>query len=220
MATLCHKSIFVGKAMSLQKVSEVQKKSLRMKVVSKVSEEKVDHAVQILPRREAVTLALLAGPAISLFVPAVAQATPKRTKVAKIDPSLYREIPGTDPPIMYYDLKGSAGTEGGVKKGQRAAVHFDVKWKGLTVATSRQGMGVTGGVPYGFEVGIDPGNPGGPFIKAFNEGVAGMQVGTVRTMIVPPEYAYGSRGVQEIPPNATLQVDLELLSIKKDNVFG
>jgi hypothetical protein len=31
---------------------------------------------------------------------------------------------------------------------------------------------------------------------------------------VPPEYAYGNMQVQEIPPGATLQLDLELLSIK------
>ncbi|KAI3923731.1 hypothetical protein MKW98_011361 [Papaver atlanticum] len=35
-----------------------------------------------------------------------------------------------------------------------------------------------------------------------------------RVVIVPPELAYGSRGVQEIPPNATIELDIELLSIK------
>jgi hypothetical protein len=42
---------------------------------------------------------------------------------------------------------------------------------------------VTGGTPYGFNVGIKPGSPGGPFIEAMNQGIVGMGVGTVRTMI-------------------------------------
>ena len=37
---------------------------------------------------------------------------------------------------------------------------------------------------------------------------------------VPPELGYGKLQVQEIPPNATLYFDIELLSIKKDNPFG
>lgn len=46
---------------------------------------------------------------------------------AQIDPDLYKAIPGTKPPIQYYDLMGSGGTIGGAQKGQRVAVHFDVK---------------------------------------------------------------------------------------------
>lgn len=64
------------------------------------------------------------------------------------------------------------------------------------------------------------GTPGGPFIEGLNEGVVGMAVGGQRKLIVPPELAYGPLTVQEIPPNATLDFDIELLSIKKDNVFG
>jgi FKBP-type peptidyl-prolyl cis-trans isomerase len=37
---------------------------------------------------------------------------------------------------------------------------------------------------------------------------------------VPPTLAYGPNSVQEIPPNAELEFDLELLSIKKDTPFG
>ncbi|TMW90384.1 hypothetical protein EJD97_015784 [Solanum chilense] len=48
----------------------------------------------------------------------------------------------------------------------------------------------------------------------------GMGVGGgTRLLIVPPELAYGKKGVQEIPPNATIEMDIELLSIKQ-SPFG
>lgn len=37
--------------------------------------------------------------------------------------------------------------------GDRVAVHYDVKWKNLTIGSSRVGAGVTGGTPYGYDVG-------------------------------------------------------------------
>jgi len=74
-------------------------------------------------------------------------------------------------------------------------------------------MGVTGGSPYGFQVGVPAGTAGGPFIKALNEGIKGMSPGQLRRLIVPPEYAYGNFQVQEIPPNATLTIDLEMLTV-------
>lgn len=48
-------------------------------------------------------------------------------RCAQIDESLYLDLPGTEPAIKYYDLKGAGGTMGGAKNGQRVAVHFDVK---------------------------------------------------------------------------------------------
>jgi hypothetical protein len=132
----------------------------------------------------------------------------------------FQEIPGTKPPILYYDLKGASGATGGVPKGARVAVHYDLKFRNITIGTSRQGAGVTGGTPIGFNVGAKSGTPGGPFIPAFNEGIKGMGVGTVRRMIVPPEYAYGNLEVQEIPPGATITLDLELLSVAKDPIRG
>ncbi|XP_054794766.1 peptidyl-prolyl cis-trans isomerase FKBP16-4, chloroplastic-like isoform X2 [Prosopis cineraria] len=69
--------------------------------------------------------------------------------------------------------------------------------------TSRQGMGVGGGTPYGFDVGQ---SENGTVLKGLDLGVQGMRVGGQRLLIVPPELAYGSRGVQEIPPNATIEL--------------
>ena len=133
----------------------------------------------------------------------------------RIPESEYKVLPSG---VKYYDV-----TEGGgqvAEKGARVAVHYDCKFKSLTVSTSRVGMGVTGGNPYGFVVGVKAGTPGGPFIEGMSEGVRGMRVGGQRKIIVPPELAYGKAQVQEIPPNATLTFDLELLSIKKETPFG
>ncbi|XP_020096070.1 peptidyl-prolyl cis-trans isomerase FKBP16-4, chloroplastic-like isoform X3 [Ananas comosus] len=95
-------------------------------------------------------------------------------------------------------------------------VHYVAKWKGITFMTSRQGLGVGGGTPYGFDVGQ---SERGNVLKGLDLGVEGMKVGGQRLLIIPPELAYGSKGVQEIPPNATIELDVELLSIKQ-SPFG
>jgi FKBP-type peptidyl-prolyl cis-trans isomerase 2 len=97
-----------------------------------------------------------------------------------------------------------------------SAVHYDVKWRGITFATTRQGMGVTGGSPFGFDVGAKPGQGG--TLKGLDLGVRGMRVGGQRRLLVPPQLAYGSKGYGEVPGDATLTMDVALLSIKKDAI--
>ncbi|GLT25781.1 hypothetical protein SLA2020_008900 [Shorea laevis] len=130
---------------------------------------------------------------------------------AKIPEEEYTTLPSG---LKYYDLKVGSGTE--AVKGSRVAVHYVAKWKGITFMTSRQGMGVGGGTPYGFDVGQ---SERGTVLKGLDLGVQGMRVGGQRLLIVPPELAYGSKGVQEIPPNATIELDVELLAIK-ESPFG
>ena len=92
--------------------------------------------------------------------------------------------------------------------GQRVSVHYtgwldDKGRQGRKFDSSRDR-----GAPFGFTLGA------GEVISGWDLGVATMQVGGRRTLVLPPEHGYGARGAGGvIPPNATLIFDVELLGV-------
>lgn len=95
--------------------------------------------------------------------------------------------------------------------GKTVEVHY-TGWLHDEAAKNKRGKQFDSSVgrgPFSFPLGA------GRVIKGWDEGVAGMKVGGKRTLVIPPELGYGSRGAGGvIPPNATLVFDVELLDVK------
>lgn len=158
----------------------------------------------------ATTVAAIAPSDPAEALPGFKKDLTNRRRVS-IPPEAYKDGPEG---LKYFDIVVGSGAE--AKEGARVAVHFDAKWRGITFVTSRQGMGVTGGSPLGFDVGAAQG--AGGTLKGLDLGVRGMRVGGQRRLLVPPSLAYGKKGYGEVPGDATLEFDVALLSIKKNAI--
>ncbi len=105
--------------------------------------------------------------------------------------------------LQYWDIKVGTGAE--AKNGSHVTVHYT----GWLTTGKKFDSSVDAGTPYDFTIGR------GEVIKGWDEGVAGMKVGGKRQLRIPPDLAYGAQGhPPQIPQNATLIFDVQLLSVK------
>jgi len=107
---------------------------------------------------------------------------------------------------------GKVGTGATATSGKHVSVHY-TGWLYDPKAADRHGHKFDSsrdrGEPFSFKLGARQ------VISGWDQGVAGMKVGGTRTLVIPSDLAYGSRGAGgAIPPNATLVFDVELLDVK------
>ena len=105
--------------------------------------------------------------------------------------------------LVKEDIKVGDGDE--AVAGKKVTVHYTGTLEDGTKFDSSKDRGE----PFEFNLGA------GQVIKGWDEGVAGMKVGGVRKLTIPPELGYGERGAgAAIPSNAVLIFEVELLGVE------
>ncbi len=106
--------------------------------------------------------------------------------------------------LQYWDIVVGKGAP--AVKGKRVRVHYT----GWLTDGKKFDSSHDSGHPFIFVLGA------GHVIPGWDEGVQGMREGGKRQLRVPPELGYGEQGAPpDIPPNATLIFDVELLNVER-----
>ncbi|MCZ8129828.1 MAG: FKBP-type peptidyl-prolyl cis-trans isomerase [Steroidobacteraceae bacterium] len=149
------------------------------------------------------------APPASAAAPAATAPAPAPAPATLPDPVTDARRAAEAEGLVIRELKIGTGTV--ALPGMNARVHY-TGWlydpkapegKGRVFDSSRDR-----GRPFMFPVG------GGRVIRGWDLGVAGMQPGGQRRLVIPAQLGYGDRGAPGvIPPGATLVFDVELLSL-------
>lgn len=112
--------------------------------------------------------------------------------------------------LQKIDVKAGNGEEAVV--GKTVKVHY-TGWLYDAAAPDKKGKQFDSSYdrkePFSFLLGS------GRVIKGWDQGVLGMKIGGQRTLIIPPQMAYGAHGAGNvIPPNAALIFDVELIGLQ------
>jgi FKBP-type peptidyl-prolyl cis-trans isomerase FkpA len=117
-------------------------------------------------------------------------------------PGLISDTVKTGSGLQYKDIVVGNGDTA------QAGKTVSVQYTGWLANGTKFDSSLSAGKPFEFTLG------NGSVIKGWDEGVAGMKVGSTRILIIPPDLAYGSRDNGSIPANSTLVFQVQLLAIK------
>ena len=125
-------------------------------------------------------------------------------------PQAQAQATGNVDKLTVVDQKVGTGEE--AKVGSEVTVHY-TGWLYNENAKDKHGAKFDSsrdhGQPFSFTVGQ------GRVIDGWDQGLVGMRVGGVRTLLIPAALGYGASGAgSDIPPNASLVFDIELLAVK------
>jgi FKBP-type peptidyl-prolyl cis-trans isomerase FkpA len=116
--------------------------------------------------------------------------------------------PSSTAPFSQVDLRLGSGTEAAA--GNLITVNY-TGWlydptkadlKGLQFDTSANST-----TPFAFTLGVQQ------VIQGWDQGLAGMKVGGIRKLVIPPSLAYGGVRNHSIPPYTTLVFEVELVDV-------
>src|SRR5205085_695319 len=143
--------------------------------------------------------------------PEPAKSEPVKTEPAKPAPTKNETKPATPKETTLSSglkiIDSKEGQGDAVKTGNFIQVHYTGWLYENGVRGAKFDSSVDRGEPFQFTVGQG-------VISGWSEGVVGMKPGGKRELIIPPALGYGARGAGGvIPPNATLDFEIELLKI-------
>ena len=116
------------------------------------------------------------------------------------------DLTTTESGLQYYDIEVGEGVE--AVKGSTVTTEYVIWVQGEEGAENLFISSSAGGGPAVFTLGpVDRVFPG------WDEGATGMQVGGKRLLVIPGDLALGEMGAGDIPPNATLIMEIEMLEI-------
>jgi FKBP-type peptidyl-prolyl cis-trans isomerase len=160
------------------------------------------------------SLVLTLGFASVLFASLAVSGCSSQPKAAAPEPAATQTQPAATEPttqatpapaataLKIEDIKVGTGAE--AKTGDTVTVNYT----GYLTDGTKFDSSLDSGQPFKFKIGE------GKVIAGWEQGFAGMKVGGMRKLTIPPELGYGAQGAGGvIPPNATLVFDVELLAV-------